>query len=65
VVTIPKVGQVHGSRFGTCTCGFPRKEGCPCDHIVAIGKVGAIATLTRVSIMPYSATIPEGHCMCM
>ncbi len=23
VVTIPKEGQIHGSRFGTCTCGFP------------------------------------------
>ena len=65
VVTIPKVGQDHGSWFGTCTCGFPRKEGCPCNHMVAIIKVGAIPMLTRVSIMPYkgtmAATIPAGH----
>ena len=52
-VAIPKEGQVHGSRFGTCTCGYPRKEGCPCDHMVAVVKVGAIPQLTRVTVMPY------------
>ena len=52
-VKIPIEGQTHGSRFGTCTCGFPRKEGIPCDHMVAIVKVGAIPMLTKVSIMPY------------
>jgi hypothetical protein len=25
-----------GSRFGTCTCGFPKKEGIPCQHMVAV-----------------------------
>ncbi len=53
MVTIPKDGGTHGSRFGTCTCGFPRKEGVPCDHMVAVLKVGAIPSLTRVAIMPY------------
>jgi hypothetical protein len=27
VVVIPKVGLDHGSHYGTCTCGFPAKEG--------------------------------------
>jgi hypothetical protein len=45
-VVIPKEGQIQGSRFGTCTCGYPKKEGIPCDHMVAIVKVGAIAMLT-------------------
>jgi hypothetical protein len=56
VVNIPKEGQIHGSRFGTCTCGFPRKEGIPCDHMLAIVKVGAIPMCNRVSIMPYWLT---------
>ena len=50
-VEIPKEGLVHGSRFGTCTCGFPTKEGLPCDHMVFIVKVGLIPNLTRVQIM--------------
>jgi hypothetical protein len=48
VVIIPKVGSDHGSRFGSCTCGFPKKEGIPCDHMVAIVKLGAVANLTWV-----------------
>jgi hypothetical protein len=52
-VVIPKGGLIHGSRFGTCSCGYPKKEGVPCNHMVAIVKVSAIATLTRVAIMPY------------
>jgi hypothetical protein len=52
-VVIPKGGQIRGSRFGTCSCGYPKKEGMPCDHMVAIVKLGAITMLTRVAIMPY------------
>jgi hypothetical protein len=52
-VVIPKGGQIHWSQFGTCSCGYPKKEGMPCDHMVAIVKVGAIAALTRVAIIPY------------
>jgi hypothetical protein len=52
-VEIPKEGLVHGSRFGTCTCGFPTKEGLPCDHMVSIVKVGLIPNLARVQIMPF------------
>jgi hypothetical protein len=44
-VVLPKEGQIHGSRFGTCTCGYPKKEGVLCDHMVAIVKVDAIAML--------------------
>ena len=46
-VTIPKVGQVHGSRFGSCTCGSHKKEGCPCNHMVAVVKSGAIPLMTN------------------
>ena len=60
-VVLPKEGQIHGSRFGTCTCGYPKKEGVPCDHMVAIVKVGAIATLTWVAIMPYWLTKARWH----
>ena len=52
-VTIPKVGIVHGSRFGSCSCGFHKKEGCPCNHMVAIVKSGAIPNMTNVDLMPY------------
>jgi len=52
-VTIPKVGQVHGSRFGSCTCGSHKKEGCPCNHMVAVVKSGAIPLMTNVELMPY------------
>lgn len=55
-VEIPKVGLNHFSCFGTCTCGFPTKEGIPCDHMVAIVKVGAIPNLSRVQIMPFWST---------
>jgi hypothetical protein len=48
VVIIPKVGSDHGSQFGSGTCGFPKKEGIPCNHMVAIVKLGAVANLTMV-----------------
>jgi hypothetical protein len=41
-----KEGQIRGSRFGSCTCGYPKKVGMLCNHMVEIVKVGAIATLT-------------------
>jgi hypothetical protein len=63
LVFIPKEGQIHGSQFGTCSCGCPKKEGVPCDHMVAIVKVGAIATLTRVAII-MASSIPRGSNLC-
>ena len=52
-VTIPKVGTVHRSRFGSCTCGSHKKEGGPCNHMVAVVKSGAIPFMTNVELMPY------------
>ena len=52
-VVIPKQPGKHGSRFGSCTCGFPKKEGLPCEHMVFIVKVGNIPGLSRLEIMPY------------
>jgi hypothetical protein len=53
-VILPKMPSVHGSKFGSCTCGFPRKEGVPCDHMVAIVKQGIVVpSITRVELMPF------------
>jgi hypothetical protein len=50
-VVLPKMPLVHGSKFGSCTCGFPRKEGVPCDHMVAIVKQGTVVpSITRVEL---------------
>ncbi len=51
-VIIPK-SDTLGSRFGKCTCGFPKKEGISCQHMVAVSKLGSIDGLTRIAIMPY------------
>ncbi len=40
-VIIPK-SDTLGSRFGNCTCGFPKKEGIPCQHMVAASKLGKL-----------------------
>jgi hypothetical protein len=40
-VNIPKSDPL-GSRFGKCTYGFPKKEGIPCQHMVAVSKLGRI-----------------------
>jgi hypothetical protein len=52
-VTIPMVEDSYGSRFGTCTCGKPKKDGVPCQHMVTVVKAMAIDGLSRVKIMPY------------
>ncbi len=41
------------SRFGKCTCGFPKKEGIPCQHMVAVSKLRRIDGLTRTAAMPH------------
>ena len=43
----------HGSKFESCTYGFPRKEAIPCNHMVAIVKKGAVPNITRVKLMPF------------
>jgi hypothetical protein len=42
-----------GSRFGSCTCGKPTKDGVPCKHMVAIVKTSKIEGLNRIQIMSY------------
>jgi len=53
IVVLPKMPLDHGSKFGSCTCSFPRKEAIPCDHMVAIVKQGAVPSITRVELMPF------------
>ncbi len=50
-VNLPK-STTLGSRFGKCTCGFPKKEGIPRQHLVAVCKLGRIDGLSRSAIMP-------------
>jgi hypothetical protein len=47
---IPK-SDTLGSRFGKCTCGFPKKEGIPCQYMMAIQKLGRVDGLTRAAVM--------------
>ena len=49
---IPSTGK-YESRFGTCNCGKPAKDGVPCKHMVAVVKSSLIDGLSRVQIMPY------------
>jgi hypothetical protein len=49
-VRLPKEERL-GSRFGTCTCGKPAKDGIPCQHMVVLVK--SFHGLTRIGIMPY------------
>ncbi len=51
-VNLPK-STTLGSRFGKCTCGFPKKEGIPCQHMVAVCKLGRMDGLSRSAIMPH------------
>ncbi len=48
-----------GSRFGKCTCVFPKKEGIPCQHMVAVCKLGRIDGLSRCAIMPHWYTTAQ------
>jgi hypothetical protein len=57
-VKIPKSATL-GSRFGKCTCGFPKKEGIPCQHMVAVCKLGSIDGLTKTAIMPHWYTTAQ------
>jgi hypothetical protein len=53
IVVLPKMTSDHGSKFGSCTCCFPTKEGIPCNHMVAIVKQGVVLNITRVELMPF------------
>ena len=45
-----------GSRFGSCTCGKPAKDGIPCQHMVILVKSYPGNELSRIGIMPYWLT---------
>jgi hypothetical protein len=51
-VVIPATGK-YESRFGTCNCGKPAKDGVPCKLMVAIVKSSCIDGLSRIQMMPY------------
>ncbi len=53
IVVLPKMTSDHGSKFQSCTCCFPRKEGIPCNHMVDIVKQGAVPNIMRVELMPF------------
>ncbi len=55
---IPKSDSL-GSRFGKCTCGFPKKERISCQHMVAVSKLGRIDGLTRTAVMPHWYTTAQ------
>ncbi len=40
-VIIPEASNM-GSRFAMCKCGYPKNEGIPCQHMVALCKLGRI-----------------------
>jgi hypothetical protein len=54
-VTIP-TKDAMGSRFGSCTCRKPTKDGVPCKHMVVIVKASKIEGLSPIQIMPYWLT---------
>ncbi len=54
-VSIP-TKDTMGSRFGSCTCGKPTKDGVPCKHMVAIVKALKIEGLSRIQIIQYWLT---------
>jgi hypothetical protein len=51
-VIIPMEEDQFGSRFGTCTCGKPAKEGFPCQHMAVVVKSSKIDDLGRIGIIP-------------
>ncbi len=57
-VHIPK-SDIFGSRFGKCTCGFSKIKGVPCQHMVAVQKLGIIDGLTRAAVMPHWYTTAQ------
>ena len=54
------IGEVNGSRFGTCTCGSPRMMGVPCMHMVVALKSGSVEVSTR-KLLPDASSIPCRH----
>ncbi len=44
-----------------CTCGYPKKKGIHCQHVLALCKLGRIHGLSRIAIMPYCYTTAQWH----
>jgi hypothetical protein len=44
--------EEEGSLFGDCTCGVPRVDGIPCQHMMAVCKSKKIDGLNENNIMP-------------
>ena len=56
--------ETFGSHFGgTCTCGVPKHDGIPCEHMVMMAKAGVIKEcwFMRLSIMPYWLSTKRWH----
>ena len=53
-VAIPKIAN-HGSFFGGCNCGVPKRDGVPCVHMAVLADAGdiPIQDFSRVSLMPF------------
>ena len=51
-VVIPKQPDMHGSRFGICSCGIDKTKTIPCVHMIAATKSSEIPGLSTVNIMP-------------
>jgi len=45
--------EVKGSVFGGCSCSFPKTQGWPCHHMIAVVKSTRITDLTMSNCMPY------------
>jgi hypothetical protein len=56
-VIIPKADNM-GSIFGMCTW-WSKKEGIPCQHMVALVKLGRIDGLSRIGIMSHWYTTAQ------
>ncbi len=57
-LNLPK-SNTSGSRFGKCTCEFPKKKGIPCQHMLDVCKLGKIDGLSRSAIMPHWYTTAQ------
>jgi hypothetical protein len=55
-VRLPEEERLGPTRFGSCTCGKPIKDGIPCQHMVVFVKSYDGNGLTRIGIMPYWLT---------
>ncbi len=51
-MNLPK-STTLGPRFGKCTCGISKKEGIPCQYMVAVCKFGRKDGFSRSAIMPH------------